>query len=360
MEPQSGNGFTWYWTPETWAWNPADGPWQPKYGAPVDHVYLEVSSSGAAPRHQYDFWRQFAFYNFDPDLPSDEQKTSFLADANSFYSRRAQLHTYRSDAISGRRTRKQASADSGALIDIGFIVSGHRLFTPDVASRRPIPDEYGAGDFFVYDPSRYCRTQWQAHEGLHLTFERSTLEAVCGGSLPDIDALVRTLNTSRLAPFLRSQLLLLSQKLPMMTMAERLIVTENAVDLLFALLQTGEAAVNSPQDPIGHGLFVAAQRYVDAQLANAALSAQQIAHAVGCSRATLYRVFADEGLTVGQYVRERRLSLALHLLQEAPDVTVAAVAHRCGFGDISHFSKLFKRTYGMRPTDARRPRSPEE
>ena len=100
----------------------------------------------------------------------------------------------------------------------------------------------------------------------------------------------------------------------------------------------------------------AAQTYIDHHLADASLSAPQVAAAVGISTRHLSRVFAAAGTSVPRYVLTRRLEAARSLLEEpaAGARTVAAVAHRCGFASAAHFSNAFRAHFGERASDVRR------
>ncbi len=100
----------------------------------------------------------------------------------------------------------------------------------------------------------------------------------------------------------------------------------------------------------------AAQAYVDRHLADPRLSAAQVAAAVGLSTRHLSRVLAEGGTTFPQHVLARRLEAAHALLQQptAARLTVAEVAHRCGFASAAHFSGAFAARYGERASDVRR------
>ena len=76
----------------------------------------------------------------------------------------------------------------------------------------------------------------------------------------------------------------------------------------------------------------------------------------GISTRHLSRVFADVGTSVPQFVLARRLEAARGLLETtaAGAMTVAAVAHRCGFASAAHFSNAFRARFGERASDVRR------
>ena len=61
----------------------------------------------------------------------------------------------------------------------------------------------------------------------------------------------------------------------------------------------------------------------------------------------------ETGLTLTDYVNEKRVRQAIHLLQTTR-LQVQAVAQRCGFQDPNYFVRLFKKKTGVTPAQYRR------
>lgn len=100
-------------------------------------------------------------------------------------------------------------------------------------------------------------------------------------------------------------------------------------------------------------LFVAALRYMEAHAWRADLTASGIARAVGCSRAHLYRIFAERERTIGDALREIRLARARVRLVADPDCPIGLIAVESGYADLSAFGKAFRRRFGVSPRDCR-------
>lgn len=66
------------------------------------------------------------------------------------------------------------------------------------------------------------------------------------------------------------------------------------------------------------------------------------------------KLTAVSGSTPAVYIRTRQMYAAQHLLDNRPDLTINEVAMRCGFYDMSHFTRVFKQTIGMTPTQYRK------
>jgi AraC-like DNA-binding protein len=94
--------------------------------------------------------------------------------------------------------------------------------------------------------------------------------------------------------------------------------------------------------------------YIDRHLMDDRLSPESLPRQFKMSRATLYRLFEDEG-GVAAYILGRRLDRCRALL--AADVTgqqtIGEIAFGHGFASDAHFSRAFRRRFGMAPRDAR-------
>ena len=84
---------------------------------------------------------------------------------------------------------------------------------------------------------------------------------------------------------------------------------------------------------------------------NEPVHSEEIAKAIGISLRTLQRITREElDLTPTNYIYVIKLKLAAdYLMNKKGNVTEAA--YEFGFPDSSYFSKIFKKYYGVSPTD---------
>lgn len=72
------------------------------------------------------------------------------------------------------------------------------------------------------------------------------------------------------------------------------------------------------------------------------------------SKAHFMRLFREEtGQTFVTFLTDYRLSYAAYLLRESSD-PIGTIASRCGFDNLSYFTRLFRKRYGYAPRDFRR------
>ncbi|HEV7462980.1 MAG TPA: helix-turn-helix transcriptional regulator [Methyloceanibacter sp.] len=67
-------------------------------------------------------------------------------------------------------------------------------------------------------------------------------------------------------------------------------------------------------------------------------------------------LFEEDGETFTDFAMEQRLASAYRMLRggQFRHLTIAAIAYRAGFGDLSHFNRNFKRRFGDAPSETRR------
>ena len=93
---------------------------------------------------------------------------------------------------------------------------------------------------------------------------------------------------------------------------------------------------------------------IDAALCEPDLNPASVAQTLGVSPRYLQMAFAEAGLTASDYIRTRRLDLAKRRLADGdPPRTVTEVAYDLGFGDLTYFSRAFRRRFGVTPSHYR-------
>lgn len=130
------------------------------------------------------------------------------------------------------------------------------------------------------------------------------------------------------------------------------------------LAQVSDLAISLLATPANSGYAEARQRvliervkgYIETRFRDPALTPDEIAAAVNISTRYLHRLFEAEHETVALYLRGRRLRCARNDLLDPrrSNRSVAAIAHDCGFGDVSGFNRAFRAAFGITPRELRR------
>ena len=95
--------------------------------------------------------------------------------------------------------------------------------------------------------------------------------------------------------------------------------------------------------------------FVQKNLRDPQLSVDSIARALNCSRRHLYNAFAGEGESIAGYIQRLRLQACVRDLQAASSGRpITDIALSWGFGNLSHFSRVFRDHTGKSPSEFRR------
>ena len=65
----------------------------------------------------------------------------------------------------------------------------------------------------------------------------------------------------------------------------------------------------------------------------------------------LFKLWSSQHQSLTEMIISTRLEAARRLLATNPRVSVAAVAHRCGFRNVSHFCRRYRAAYQQTPTE---------
>jgi AraC-like DNA-binding protein len=97
-------------------------------------------------------------------------------------------------------------------------------------------------------------------------------------------------------------------------------------------------------------LYGDALAFIDTNIDDRDLSIELMSACLNVSPRTLSRAFASHGTTAMQQVWHRRLEISHEVLSTGRVRQVTQAAMQCGFTDLSHFCRLFKRAYGITPS----------
>lgn len=105
---------------------------------------------------------------------------------------------------------------------------------------------------------------------------------------------------------------------------------------------------NSRENPV----ITKAKAYIEEHISGE-LSLDQTADAVGVNPYYLSKLFKDEtGSNFIDFVNENRLVKAKELLKK-PELSIKEISFDCGYSDQNYFSKIFRRKFGITPTEYR-------
>jgi len=253
-----------------------------------------------------------------------------------------------SDAVTARRDLRRLQRDGCDDISISLL-----------ASNRPVglihrgEHQLRGGDICIMDYAQPMEILRPRHHDISLICSRQKLTAALGG---DLGALAgRRLPRRGMTTLLRSHLRLMSEEMERLSPAERLHALSAAIEMATAALRS-ELGFQPDVELFPAGLYRAARLAIHRDCHDPELNPLRLALTLGCSRASLYRLFAARGESVAAAIWAARVERAHAMLTSAAHRNLRAgeIARRCGFVDQPTFNRMFRRRYGMTPMDAAR------
>lgn len=321
---------------------PADAD-EPNFGIDAGLYRLKrVSTTDFDPGDRFDAWRETAYSIANLETPNADEAELF----GTKYAVRGAIGNFASHAGSAHRTVITPAARlSGALdaIIISLMAEGSvGLESP--SGEQPITT---VGRLVAYDATKAMRYHWSVGKEIYIVLPRAKALEAFGGELP---GLVLPLDTIPLGVLVRDQMAALDLHAEHLDRKEMAIALDALHTLALLLLQRIGRGLGDREQPDPNALFLAAKRYIHANYNVFDLSPETIAHAVGCSRATLYRAFTYNNATVMETVRDIRLAMSRRLIEARTGRSISVIAYDCGFKDAASFGKLFRSRFGVSPS----------
>ena len=124
-------------------------------------------------------------------------------------------------------------------------------------------------------------------------------------------------------------------------------VADTLIDLLLLPLREVGAVFDRGGPAVLH---LRAQAFIREHLRDPDLSIDQISAALGCSKRYLHMLFSEKGMTVSDYIWHARLQHCREELETKGGKTITDVAFSWGFSSSSHFSRVFRKYFGIAPS----------
>lgn len=132
-------------------------------------------------------------------------------------------------------------------------------------------------------------------------------------------------------------------------------VVRPAIELVRAMINSELGDHRLASASLHDSLQIRIMRYLETHWSDLDLSPVTVATAHHVSVRQLYNVLAKADISLGDWIRHRRLEACREQLASAAmrTQTVAAIGQRWGFSDPTHFSRTFKTAYGNTPREWR-------
>jgi AraC-like DNA-binding protein len=134
------------------------------------------------------------------------------------------------------------------------------------------------------------------------------------------------------------------------------IIGDHLLDLVAAALgPTNDAAEIVAKRGVKAARLRAILAEIGGRFSNPDFDLDNVAGALGLSRRYVQQLIEETGKSFTEHVVERRLERALAMLSDRRCLHLAIIdiAFAAGFGDVSHFNRVFRRRFGDTPSGVR-------
>jgi len=296
-------------------------------------------SAGATPDAQFRSWSESIGVIFEVERAETDKDKPFSASVRSHHFGSLLLSTATAPRQRFQRTPRQMAADGLDLYCIQLLNRG------SVHSYEDGDEQARPGDVYVFDLSRELNTWNTDFSAPTLLIPRSALAPAL--LRPDHQHGRTLRRESPLGAMLANHLRELDRTASTFdrTSAESIV----APTLSLAASALNARADGPVEDQIADlSRIDAIRRFIDDHIADPDLGPRRIEAEFPYSRATLYRMFEPmDG--IANFIRNRRLRLSLSRLRDPryKDLSIASIAHDCGFSNESGFSRAFKAKFGI-------------
>jgi AraC-like DNA-binding protein len=208
-----------------------------------------------------------------------------------------------------------------------------------------------AGDVQILDLAQPNITAAKASGTIAIVVPRDTLRR----ALPtagDLHGLVLRGDSGTgglLADYMRSLL----ARADAITMADAPLIAQATTDMIAACSHSTAETVERARTAIEMTMLERIQRHISSRLDSPDLQVEALSGLFGISRTRLYRLFEPLG-GVASYIQEQRLGRAFaELSNPANHRRIYEIAFGLGFSSEAHFSRVFRSTFGLSPSDVR-------
>jgi len=303
------------------------------------------TTAGITPREAYEAWSCREWPSLAPVFDTLPPAGHFAATSETFLFRDLAMTRSHMAGLDYARNEKRIRADG--IDHLGVLILFNGSQTGEAGGRSLACD----GGVVLADLSRHSRWSSTASRSLTLAIPRGIAEEI----LPPVRSLHGlVLNTTRARP-LMDHVRALSPYLPGLPMASGSSLARSFLHMLAFVID--HPLVPEPEDETRTILRLAARQraetLIEQNLHHPAFDAQELARLLGQSRTALYRLF-EAGEGVADFIRQRRLQRMCAALADPADRRlIAEKAYASGFTDPAQLVRVFRRAYGMTPTEYR-------
>jgi AraC family transcriptional activator of tynA and feaB len=313
--------------------------------AAVAGSLITCSTDEVPPAQRADFWHEDVLRRLDTS-GSPHQTRSFRAHLTRLSGDGVEMLQHTGNALVAQRSALRCRRDACDDISIDFIAHTNGSAVVHTGARR-----VNTGDMIIMDLAQPAKIHRAQHRVISLFIPRARVRTAFG----DPAALAgRFLQTNGIPAILRSHMQTTLDQAIQLRPEQRILALAVATELALSILQAQTPGAADVQR-FATGFYQAAKILIDRECTNPELTPLHVAGELSCSRAALYRAFAEHGASIAATIWSARVERARRMLisVDCRHLLIGEVAFQCGFSEHSSFDRMFRKRYGMTPREMR-------
>lgn len=314
---------------------------------PVAPTISAWNSQCHARRERYDAWAQVLGDYFLPWALDSRTIDGFRARVRQRSIGELRFLRCRSQPLAGSRTGAELSRTRGDFYNILYVASGSERLKIDGREQR-----LGPGQFMLWDSARPMSFEvLESLDKLTLMVPERTLRGVLPNAADYVG--VALSGAGGLGDLFGAHLRTLDRAVWSLSDDEAAGLAAPTLEL-FA--QTCLRVRGRPRTPPRALLMQRIMEYIRLHLTEPALTPARVAAAHRISTRYLHRLFAEQQLSVADWIRQQRLERCRRALANPAlaHCSITDIALSWGFSDAGHFARLFRQRYRSSPSAFRR------
>ncbi len=294
-------------------------------------------------------WRDYLARILDMPVAKSQVARGFRGELDTYVLQDMIYMDSRTDPMSQARTAACISSDN--MRDYCFHVVMEGIAETEVGSSNSCKSKQFVPGVLALDMNQTMRMKRPTRARVLAFF---LPRAVVESAIPGAESLHGKVvaYASPLACLLRGHLHAVCGALPTMSDVEVDQALHIAAELIMATYSKEASQSRSARAAARAAMLGRIKRHIDTQLHSHELAPETVLSRFPLARATLYRLFEQEG-GLQAYIRNCRLREAADELVRTRSVTIADIGGRLGFSYAADFTRAFRRAYGMAPQEFR-------
>ena len=264
----------------------------------------QVSTDGIAPGERMDFWHHAHLGRMALSRPGGEQRP-FAGRVRRIMGTDAHVVEHEAGALNAVRSAQQCSRDGVDYVSVNYMLDSTHSHMDHGGQVRLAP-----GSMYFVDSAQPVEFRQSSAHSVSIFLPRSKVEAAVGD--PRLIPVVLQARTG-IGAVLQSHMRMIMTQAEHMTPGQRVVVISACVEMALTALQTARDGA-ADAERFADGFYQAAHTLIERDCADPQLDPTAVAAALGCSRATLYRLFARQGESVATLIWHARLQRARALI----------------------------------------------